>query len=209
MPTLFKRSNGIYYILFRENGKARWVSTGQKQKSLALGALMNYGNNSSSLNPMQEKPSSTTSLTLAKFIDEFLSFASTNYSGKTSQMYEATLRKLAGLLGEIPLSAISAKHIDTFKVERLKSISPVSVNIELRTLRAAFYTAMRWRIISENPTKGVSMARVPDIQPTYLTEAEFQKLLSVISDDWFKTFHFPERFRQSHLLGRQVPLISE
>ncbi|HLF19347.1 MAG TPA: phage integrase SAM-like domain-containing protein [Bacteroidota bacterium] len=158
---------------------------------------------------MQEKPSSTTSLTLAKFIDEFLSFASTNYSGKTSQMYEATLRKLAGLLGEIPLSAISAKHIDTFKVERLKSISPVSVNIELRTLRAAFYTAMRWRIISENPTKGVSMARVPDIQPTYLTEAEFQKLLSVISDDWFKTFHFPERFRQSHLLGRQVPLISE
>ncbi|MBF8293845.1 MAG: integrase family protein [Bacteroidetes bacterium] len=185
MPTLFKRSNGIYYILFREGGKAKWVSTGQRGKTLALEVLMNYGKNNSLSNTEQGKPLSTPPLTLAKFIHEFLSFASTNYSAKTSQMYEVTLKKLAAFVGDIFVTSITAKDIDVFKVSRLKWISPVSVNIELRTLRTAFYTAMRWKIISENPTKGVSMARVPDMQPSYLTETEFQKLLTVVADEWF------------------------
>ena len=36
MPSLYKRSNGIYYIVFEEEGKWRWKSTGQRYKAAAF-----------------------------------------------------------------------------------------------------------------------------------------------------------------------------
>lgn len=43
MPTLFKRSNEIYYALFTNgNGSRKWKSMGEKQKSLALKKLKVY-----------------------------------------------------------------------------------------------------------------------------------------------------------------------
>ena len=42
MPTLFKRSNGIYYISFEEGGKRKWKSTGERQKPAALRVLLNF-----------------------------------------------------------------------------------------------------------------------------------------------------------------------
>ena len=49
MPTLFKRSNGFYYISFEEEGKRRWKSTGQRQKTAALKELISF----------EKKPTST------------------------------------------------------------------------------------------------------------------------------------------------------
>ena len=63
MPTLFRRSNGIYYILFRKH---------ERQESLALKVLMNDGGNNSPLLANQTKQSS--SLALTRFLHEFLVF---------------------------------------------------------------------------------------------------------------------------------------
>ena len=40
MPTLYKRSNGIYHILSEDGGKRRWKTTGEKRKQEALEALV-------------------------------------------------------------------------------------------------------------------------------------------------------------------------
>ena len=39
MPSLFKRSNRIYYISYYVDGRRRWKSTGESQKYLAIKAL--------------------------------------------------------------------------------------------------------------------------------------------------------------------------
>ena len=36
MPSLFKRSNGVYYIAFNVDGKRRWKSTGKTERHLAI-----------------------------------------------------------------------------------------------------------------------------------------------------------------------------
>jgi integrase len=69
---------------------------------------------------------------------------------------------------------------------RLRTVCPTTLNIELRTLRSAFNTAIRWKMISESPFKGVSLVRVPEKQPIYLSKLEFQKLLAEIKGQWFK-----------------------
>ena len=62
MPTLFKRSNGIYYALLKgANGERQWKSTGEKQKSLALTKLIS--NNSAAIHL-------TPSISLKTFIEE-------------------------------------------------------------------------------------------------------------------------------------------
>jgi integrase len=68
----------------------------------------------------------------------------------------------------------------------MKAVSPVSVNIELRTLRAALYTALRWGLMAENPFKKVPLVHIPEQQPTYLSKEEFQTLLSVVREPWLR-----------------------
>jgi hypothetical protein len=41
MPTLFKRSNGIFYIVTDgKNGRRRWISTGDRQFALDPGIIL-------------------------------------------------------------------------------------------------------------------------------------------------------------------------
>ncbi len=43
MPTLFKRSNGIYYVVFETaDGKRKWKSTGKTHKRDAIHALTDF-----------------------------------------------------------------------------------------------------------------------------------------------------------------------
>jgi integrase len=62
----------------------------------------------------------------------------------------------------------------------------VSVNIELRALRAALNTARRWKLVAVNPFEEVVFADVPDIEPVFFTIQQFQLFLALIKEDWFR-----------------------
>ncbi len=177
MPTLFRRSNGVFYIAYSIEGKRRWKSTRETQQHLAIKALLNF-------NKLLSSP--TKKILLSKFMEEFLASATTNFSAGTVRIYKQSLSSFLSLTGDMWLGSVTPKHIDCFKTHRAKSVSPVTLNIELRTLKAAFYTAMRWKLVMENPFKHVPLLRVPEEQPMYLTKEGFQKLVSVISEKWFR-----------------------
>ncbi len=177
MPTLLKRSNGIYYIVFRDKGRPRWKSTHQRLKPLAIKALIDFKSN------LQRDVSKAT---LSQFQKEFLAYAASTYSRRTVEVYRHALAKLQTITGDIWLTSIIPKHVDQYKIERLKSIAPVSVNVELRTLKAAFYTALRWGLLTENPFKKVSLLRLPYEQPAYFTKEEFRRLLSLVGEQWLR-----------------------
>jgi site-specific recombinase XerD len=76
------------------------------------------------------------------------------------------------------LTDISPRHIDHYKAERLKMKSPVTVNVELRSLRTILNYAVRWRLIETNSFARVQLVRIPEMPPLYFTKEEFRLLLS-------------------------------
>ncbi len=177
MLSLFKRSNGIYYISFEEEGKRKWKSTGQRHKAAALKELLTFDKSRNLSKPR---------ITLQGFVRDFLSNAEITFSAKTLDIYKRTLHNFSSLVGDKLLKSITAKDVDLYRTYRLKAVSPISVNIELRTLKAAFYTAVQWKLLADNPLQRVSLIRIPDQQPTYLSKEDLQNLLCIVSEGWLK-----------------------
>jgi integrase/recombinase XerC len=177
LPTLFKRSNGIYYFAYDQNGKRRWRSTGERIKALALKVLADFEDGIS-------KP--RTRVLLSEFETEFLAYAQSEYRQSTVALYRRTLGQFRATVGDIWFDPSTPREADLYKASRVGDVSSATVNIELRTLRAAFYTALRWKLASENPFKNISLVPMPEQQPTYLSKDEFRKLLSVVSERWLR-----------------------
>jgi integrase len=108
------------------------------------------------------------------------------YAKGNVTIYRATLRLLIEAIGDLPLSSITPRHIDTFKSRRLNVIKPVTVNLELRTLKAALNTAKRWNLITENPCDKVKRLSLPDQPPIYFKRDDLEKLLGQIQECWLK-----------------------
>jgi integrase len=183
---LNKRRNGIYQIGFYVDSRLHWKSTGAKHKREALNILKNFE---------ESLKKSLPSKTLQSFVAEFLPFAMQNFLPGTVELYRTSLAHLVKVIGDIPLASITPRHADTYKVARLQSlrqysttekIKPATVNSELRTLRAAFNVAIRWKLATENPFKGVSLATIPEMAPIFFSRAEFQRLLDTIKEEWLR-----------------------
>ena len=177
MPSLFRRSNGIYYICYEDDGKRRWKSTNQTHRADALKELFQFE---------KLRDQYKTRTPLESFIKDFLAHTEVTWSQKTLEIYKRALQRLHLLVGNKLLTSITPKEVDLYRAARAKEVAPVSVNIDLRSLRAAFSTAVRWKLITENPFKKVPLLRVPDQLPIYFSKEDFQKFVSVIRESWFK-----------------------
>ena len=172
---LYKRKNGIYYIGIEVDGKRRWKSTGSKVKSEALRVVSES---------RREKMIHNNSMRLGSLRTKVLAFVKEHYPFKTYESYKLPLQKLYEQLGDIQVAKINQYHIDKFKIQQLKRVSQTTVNVYLRTLRAAFNHTIRWNDIQNNPFKRVEMVRIPERTPIYFKKEEFEKIISAIKEDW-------------------------
>jgi site-specific recombinase XerD len=111
---------------------------------------------------------------------------------------------LQAIAGDCPLRVLTPEHIDRYKTHRLGQVSPVSVNVELRALRSAMSTAMRWKLIDANPFANIRLVKTPDAVPSFLSKADFQKLLSVTREAWLRdivTFAVLTGMRRSEIVN--------
>ena len=175
--SLFKRSNGIYYILFQHEGKRRWKSTNCTVKCEALRALMAF----ETLFESSSKPAS-----LSKFTSEYLEHARVNHAKGTVEIARIALDHLRTVAGDLLLSSLTYQHLDRYKSKRLTEVSPVSVNVELRALRSILNVALRWNLIETNPFSKMQLVRTPDNPPSYLSKDHFQALLAIVKESWMK-----------------------
>lgn len=194
---LSKHSNGIYYLWFiNEQGKKQKVSTHCTYKSDALRFLQSFKRDE------YDRRQKTKRKLLSEFLSEFLSYAEGNFLKGTAVIYKAAVQNFISTVGDLPLLSYTPQHFDTYKTERqkpikmitikggfrtekVKIIKPVTVNLELRTLRAFFNTAVRWKLLNKTPFD-VQLLRVPETHPTFLTKMDIQKLLNLIEEKWLK-----------------------
>lgn len=78
-----------------------------------------------------------------QFTAQFFTFAESSLSEKSIKLYKTILRSFTPFVRGAVVNEITPETIDRYKAKRVKEISPVSVNIELRMLKAMFSTAKR------------------------------------------------------------------
>lgn len=195
--SLFKVGRkGFWYIQYHtDDGTRKQKSTGCKNKAEAIKVLADFKKF------LAEDKKTRSHLSLSSFVQDFQTYAKTNYSSHTAYLYEKMFAHFLRICGDLPLTKYSPKHYDLYKVTRLKeyvqgkipkkakvkrAMSPITVNIELRNLRAAFNTAQRWQLIEKNPFNGMAQIPIPKMTPAFLTAKDVQKLLKVIKRPWLK-----------------------
>ncbi len=175
---LFKRTNGFFYVRFRGNGRDRWKSTGTKDRREAMRFLYE-------LRGMQPERH-TTKIDLHTFVAEFIPFVRRNLAENSSKRYDRVLRTFTEFVGNPGLSEITSRDVDSFKTSRLEAVKPVTVNTELRHLKAAFRYALRWEYLARSPFDGVRFLKIPERPPEHLTREEFTHLYAAVSEPWFR-----------------------
>jgi integrase len=176
MASLVKRSNGYFYLVTFLRGKRIWQSTGATTKSGAIRFLEDKKRKSKQCN----------NLTLSQFRTQYLSFAQTNLAPSTVTLYTGAITSFVKYIGDHLLTDYTPQLIEQYKVSHLKKVSATKVNIDFRSLKSVFGTAVNWGLLSENPFKRCKQLRLPQMKPIYLTPEDFQTLLSVIPYDWYR-----------------------
>lgn len=76
--------------------------------------------------------------------------------------------------------------LNAFFRSLLGEIKPVTVNIELRALRAALDSAVRWKMLEANPFRDVRPIRIEEIQLVFFSKSDFQTLTASIAEEWMR-----------------------
>jgi site-specific recombinase XerD len=172
---LYKRANGFWYVDYERDGRRVQQTTKTKSKAQALLFLTN----------LKEKQNPAVSITLSNFLEEYINFSKVNKARRATEMDQRGLNALLRVLGNKKISSFSVGDIEKFKSSRLNDVSKTSVNIELRTCKAAFNIAMKWNYIDTNPFSQVKLFKVPQKGREYFRTEEITALLQNIPQRWF------------------------
>ncbi|MEW6686074.1 MAG: tyrosine-type recombinase/integrase [Candidatus Edwardsbacteria bacterium] len=112
------------------------------------------------------------------FAKQYLEYAKTNKSANTYRLNITNLRALIPFFKEKYLSEIVSQEIERYKTERLKNVTPASVNRDLACLRHLFNKAIEWGYVSTSPMKGVKQLKEPPGRLRFLSKEEIQRLFA-------------------------------
>jgi integrase len=179
---LSKYTNGIFYLYYKDSKGLRCkVSTRTKNKSEALEFLRNHKL------PQDATKNLRSVITLKQFKEEYLAFVKVNAAERTHRLHELALRRLVELLGEnVFLHTITPRDIEKLKIQLAETLDPNTVNIRLKKLKRAFNVALDWELLEKNPFEKISFIKVAHKALQYLPPEDFEKLVSVITEDQFK-----------------------
>ena len=189
MATLrtLKRQGGIVWMVdFRIQGKRYRKSTktsDRKEAELILKKIeVEIANGTFGFEILDRKR-----ILLSEFIQKYLDYAKATKADNTVAVDERVLRQFRKFLGDLPLCRIQPGELETYKIHRLASIKPSSVNVELKHLKSAFESAVRWGYLKENPFRPIKLLKVKGSNhPKYFSQEEVGRLLDAIPEGRFK-----------------------
>jgi len=123
-------------------------------------------------------------ISLSEFRKLYISkYSVVNKSERTVDLDNRALKTFERYIGDRQLSELTSESIEGFKADRIQTVNPTSLNIELRCVRAAFNLAIEWDYLKANPLAKTKQLRVPDSKnPKFLNIIQLQAFISSISD---------------------------
>ena len=184
---LIKRNNGIYYIVWRENGRQKWKSLRTRDKSIARRLYNQF--KKAYLAGRIIKLDDTGNITMKQYAQEYFDWLSMTREAGTYEQYRIAWEKLFAITGNILLKDLTRRHIDLFvQDQQRKGNKPVTINKDLRSLKAILYKAVEWGYLRENPLSKYRMLPVDQKPPRALSADEIIRLLTAIDDPMFRLF---------------------
>ncbi len=178
MFCLSKRSNGNYYIFYNSpSGKRTCISTKTKYKAEANKFLTDFKEEIKKRNEQKLLP-----LFLSEFISEFTDYSKTIHTVKTVKAYNQSLSFLIKYFGDSLISDISNSQMIKYFENRIKTGSIYQARKDLICFSSCFNYAVKQKYILENPCKGIKRFKIPDKQPMFFSETDFEILLRVIDN---------------------------
>ena len=176
---LTKSKSGIWKIQYiNVEGRKTKVSTRTSSKSEALEFFRTF--------KFDKQPKSK-DISFKDFESRFVDYANHTFAPGHVALYKKAFLHFNNFFGNIFLKNLTGYHWDRYKIERQKShlkdhtTSPVTINIELRCLKAALNTAIRWNMIETNPFAKQKQCPVPEKLPTFFTKDEIHTLMNTIT----------------------------
>jgi len=175
MSFLFKRKDfGFWYIgYYDESGKLKRLSTKEKLRTRADIIHDNFKKKS--------KRNIVPDILYLKDVQDIIfNFIKNNFAPTTLLLYKNAIRNLDSIFGYKPIKSISLIDIEEYKSKRLKTISPVTLNIELRTIRAFFNYCVQFNLLSHNQLSKISQIRIQEKKLLTFSSNEINLILGNI-----------------------------
>lgn len=107
-------------------------------------------------------------------VEQYLSYAKANK--RSWDRDQRSLKCLSGCFVGKYVYESTPYQIENYKIERLKALSPASVNRELACLKHMLNKAVKWGMLESKPARKVRLLRENNQRLRYLTKEEIQKL---------------------------------
>ncbi|RPI17178.1 MAG: site-specific integrase [Ignavibacteriae bacterium] len=179
-----KGYKGVYdlYITNLITGKRTKISTGTKKRNDAYKFLRDYelSNSLAANKPISQH------YTLNNLRDDVLSYVKINFEFKTMKVYTTTLNNFINFLGNIQVKQLTVLGMEKYKSYRSNLVSKTTINIEIRTLIAAFNIAVKLNLIIQNPIKGIKQFTIPQKDKLSFSSEEINLILLKIHNENFR-----------------------
>lgn len=174
--------DGIYGLDYRFNGRRirEQVGTSKMLAESAMSKIRTQIAENKYLDVRKKKK-----VKFCDFADEYLILHAQKFkSYKVSGLNNVT--QLVRYFGGKYLHEITIKDVEGFKTQRLKEVTPATVNRQLSCLKSMFNRAIEWDMFDgKNPVCKVQFSKENNKRVEYLTDAEIQKMIEVC-DDYFR-----------------------
>lgn len=114
--------------------------------------------------------------TLEEFRDEYLHWAKPLKSPETIGVERNAFDRLRKGMKVKYLDEVTVRIADEFASNLAREVKPVTVNFYIRTLRAIFGIALKWKYIASNPFREVKLPSFELPPPRILSKRELKKI---------------------------------
>lgn len=181
-PFLQKEYKGTYYVYYFDHLKATRTKKSTKSKTQREAEkFLKQFRKSIFLGTKDEKIKY-----LNELLDKILFYYKHSHSLKTIELYKTSITKFIAVNGNIPLNQVTLRGIEFFKIRIAETRSKTTANIYLRNLKSAFYFAMNYGFIYENPFIGIKQFKIEDKEKLSFEPEDMTLILNIIKEPFLK-----------------------
>lgn len=208
---LYKRTlrsgNTVWYISYQDiDGKWKRESTGTQNRKVAKKIYQEKQDKLALIRKGVSEPVCEDNKKISEFQTEHEEYLIANSrSYKTIELYRYAFKGLVEKLGDVTLNEITAKELEFWKGKALEVLSPSSLSMYQRSLKAAFNVAVKWEYLKANPFLKVDtiQAEADSKAPKVFTTKQLSSLFATMKDCFWKNlfmFYFVSGMRRNELL---------